>query len=117
VIKIESLSGELIAVYMNYSMHAVTSFMSGEISGEFSGEAERYIEHRFGDKPVAILSSGAAGDQSPLYAGNTGQIANLKFNAIIEAHHMAPNDIGAVLLMACLTAMRRQQYASPSDDS
>jgi len=41
VIKVESLSGELIAVYMNYAMHANTLLLEGMISGDFPGEAER----------------------------------------------------------------------------
>jgi len=98
VIKVESLTGDLIAVYMNYSMHATTTFMSGEISGEFAGVAERYVEHRYGDKPVAILSSGAAGGQGPRYTTKS-TISDLQFHAIQRAHNLPTGDIGNVLLL------------------
>lgn len=88
VIKIESLSGELIAVYMNYAMHANTLNISGEISGDFPGVAERYIEHRYHDKAVAMWSSGAAGDQNPLYTNATEKISEVKINAIVKATHL-----------------------------
>jgi neutral ceramidase len=45
VIKIESLTGDLIAVYMNYAMHANSLLLNGKMSGDFPGEAERYVEH------------------------------------------------------------------------
>ncbi|MDR3572216.1 MAG: neutral/alkaline non-lysosomal ceramidase N-terminal domain-containing protein [Anaerolineaceae bacterium] len=67
VVKIESLSGEPIAVYMNYAMHAISLFLDGKISGDFPGEAERYLEHFYNDKAVVLWTSGAAGDQNPLY--------------------------------------------------
>jgi hypothetical protein len=54
VVKIESLSGELIAVYMNYAMHAISLFLDGKVSGDFPGEAARYIEHMHGDKAVVL---------------------------------------------------------------
>jgi len=98
VIKVESLTGDLIAVYMNYAMTATTTYMSGEISGEAPGAAERYIEHRYGSKAVAIWSSGAARDQGPRYATKSS-IANLKFGAIQKAHNLPPGDIGNVLLL------------------
>ena len=37
VIKIESLDGDLIAVFMNYAMHANSLFLEGMISGDFPG--------------------------------------------------------------------------------
>lgn len=44
VIKIESLNGELIAVYVNYAMHANSLFLNGMVSGDFPGEAAHYLE-------------------------------------------------------------------------
>ncbi len=57
VIKIESLSGDLIAVYMNYAMHANSLFLNGMVSGDFPGEAERYIEHAYNNKAAALWTS------------------------------------------------------------
>jgi neutral ceramidase len=88
VIKIESTSGELIAVYMNYAMHAVSLFLDGKISGDFPGEAERYIEHTFNDKAVALWTSGAAGDQNPLYLRANRKIADARIQAVMNAEHV-----------------------------
>jgi neutral ceramidase len=67
VVKFESLSGELMAVYINYAMHANLMFMRNEISGGFPGATCRYIEEVYDDQVVAIWTAGAAGDQNPLY--------------------------------------------------
>src|SRR5437588_1947850 len=80
VIKIESLNGELIAVYMNYAMHANSLFLDGKVSGDFPGEAERYIEHTYNEKTVALWTSGAAGDQNPLYLRANSKIADARIH-------------------------------------
>jgi neutral ceramidase len=67
VVKFETLTGDPIAVYVNYAMHAVHYYMRNEISADFPGVMSRYIEQNFDDKVVAIWSAGAAGDQNPLY--------------------------------------------------
>lgn len=66
VVKVETVSGEPIAVYYNYAMHPNTMFMSGVISGDFPGIASRYVEEYYDDKLVALWSMGAAGDQNPI---------------------------------------------------
>jgi neutral ceramidase len=97
VIKIESLSGDLIAVYMNYAMHANSLFLDGKISGDFPGEAERYIEHAYNDKPVALWTSGAAGDQNPLYLRANSKIADARIHAVRDAEHV---DLGTAVMHA-----------------
>lgn len=97
VVKIESTNGELIAVYMNYAMHAVSLFLNGKVSGDFPGEAERYIERTFGDKVVALWTSGAAGDQNPLYLRANRKISEARIQAVMEAEHV---DLGTAILHA-----------------
>lgn len=97
VVKIESTNGELIAVYMNYAMHAVSLFLNGKVSGDFPGEAERYIERTFGDKVVALWTSGAAGDQNPLYLRANRKISEARIQAVMEAEHV---DLGSAILHA-----------------
>lgn len=97
VVKIESTSGELIAVYMNYAMHAVSLFLDGKVSGDFPGDAERYIERTFGDKVVALWTSGAAGDQNPLYLRANRKISEARIQAVMEAEHV---DLGTAILHA-----------------
>jgi hypothetical protein len=60
-------SGEPIAIYMNYAMHAVSLFLHGNMSGDFPEAASQYVERVYGDKMVAVWSSGAAGDQNPMF--------------------------------------------------
>jgi neutral ceramidase len=97
VVKIESTSGELIAVYLNYAMHAVSLFLDGKVSGDFPGEAERYIERTSGDKAVALWTSGAAGDQNPLYLRANRKISEARIQAVMEAEHV---DLGTAILHA-----------------
>ena len=100
VIKIESLSGDLIAVYMNYAMHANSLFLDGKVSGDFPGEAERYIAHTYDDKPVALWTSGAAGDQNPLYLRANSKIADARIHAVMDAEHV---DLGTAVMHAMFT--------------
>jgi hypothetical protein len=71
VIKFESVNGDPIAVYFNYAMHAVISGNLDLVSGDFPGAASRYIERSLGNKAVALFTSGAAGDQNPIYFQQT----------------------------------------------
>jgi len=67
VIRFESVAGEPIAVYYNYAMHAVVAGQLDLVSGDAPGATSNYIEQSFDDGIVALWSSGAAGDQNPLY--------------------------------------------------
>jgi neutral ceramidase len=96
VIKIESLKGQLIAVYMNYAMHANSLFLNGMISGDFPGEAQRYLERTY-DKSIALWTSGAAGDQNPLYWRADHVVEQARIRAIMEAEHV---DLGTAIMHA-----------------
>ena len=104
VIKIESLNGELIAVYMNYAMHANSLFLDGKVSGDFPGEAERYIEHTYNEKTVALWTSGAAGDQNPLYLRANSKIADARIHAVMDAEHV---DLGTAVMHAMTISPQR----------
>jgi len=60
-------NGEPIAIYMNYAMHAVSLFLHGNMSSDFPGAVSHYVERVYGDRMVAVWTSGAAGDQNPLF--------------------------------------------------
>jgi neutral ceramidase len=96
VIKIESLSGQLIAVYLNYAMHANSLFLNGMVSGDFPGEAQRYLERTY-DKAIAVWTSGAAGDQNPLYWRADHVVEQARVRAIMEAEHV---DLGTAIMHA-----------------
>jgi hypothetical protein len=67
VVKFESLTGEPIAVLINYAVHGtVLGPKTSLLSGELPGATSRYVEDHYGDKVVAIWTSGAAGDQAPI---------------------------------------------------
>ena len=78
VIYFESLDGKPIATYYNYAMHAVITGQLDMITGDFPGKSEEYIESRYGDDFVAMFSSGAAGDQNPLYFQQTFDLRDIR---------------------------------------
>jgi neutral ceramidase len=78
VIKLESLAGEPIAVYYNYAMHAVAVGQSDLVSGDAPGTASKYLEDSFDGKLVALWSSGAAGDQNPIYFQQTYDLREIR---------------------------------------
>ena len=78
VIYFETLDGKPIATYYNYAMHAVITGQLDMITGDFPGKSEEYIEARYGKDFVAIFSSGAAGDQNPLYFQQTFDLRDIR---------------------------------------
>jgi hypothetical protein len=78
VVKFETLSGEPIAVYYNYAMHAVTVGQLDKVSADAPGTTSKYIEDSLDDKVVAVWSSGAAGDQNPLYYQQTYDLREIR---------------------------------------
>jgi hypothetical protein len=68
VVKFEAVSGEPVAILMNYAVHSVVLGPDNTlITGDLAGAAERYVEEYYDDKVVALWTIGAAGDQSPKY--------------------------------------------------
>jgi neutral ceramidase len=78
VIKFEAVTGEPIAVYYNYAMHAVTVGQLDLVSADAPGTASHYIEDSLGDRIVALWSSGAAGDQNPIYFQQTYDLREIR---------------------------------------
>jgi neutral ceramidase len=78
VVKFESLTGDPIAVYYNYAMHGVTVGQLDKVSGDAPGEVSKYIEDSLDDKAVALWSSGAAGDQNPIYYQQTYDLREIR---------------------------------------
>jgi len=54
-----------IGVLMNFAMHPINFYMTGVVSADFPGEASKYVEELFDERPVALFTQGAAGDQNP----------------------------------------------------
>jgi neutral ceramidase len=78
VVKFESINGEPIAVYYNYAMHAVTVGQLDKISADAPGAASRYIEDSFDGRIVALWSTGACGDQNPIYYQQTYDLREIR---------------------------------------
>jgi len=78
VVKLETLNGDPIAVYYNYAMHAVTVGQLDMVSGDAPGATSRYIEDSFDDKIVAVWSTGACGDQNPIYFQQTYDLREIR---------------------------------------
>jgi neutral ceramidase len=65
VIRIERLSGEVLAVISNFACHASVALMSHQISGDFPGEAMSILESIYGEGSIALCTNGAAADVDP----------------------------------------------------
>jgi hypothetical protein len=78
VISFETASGEPLAVYYNYAMHAVTVGQLDMVSGDAPGTTSKYIEDSFDGSVVALWSSGAAGDQNPIYFQQTYDLREIR---------------------------------------
>jgi len=78
VVRFETLSGEPIAVYYNYAVHAVIAGQLDQVSADIPGAASRYVEDSFDGKVVALWSSGAAGDQNPIYYQQTYDLREIR---------------------------------------
>jgi neutral ceramidase len=70
VLKVESITGQPIALLMNYAVHAaIIGVENSLLTGELPGATSRYVEQHYDDKVVALWTSGAAGDQNPIIMG------------------------------------------------
>jgi len=78
VITFAGLDGSPIAVYYNYAVHAVIAGQLDQISADIPGAASRYVEDSFDDRVVALWSSGAAGDQNPIYYQQTYDLREIR---------------------------------------
>ena len=73
VVKIANLSGQPIAILMDYSMHPIMGGKNSLLTGDLSGAAERFVEEQYNEKfgnnkTVALWMTGTGGDQSPKLA-------------------------------------------------
>lgn len=71
VLRFETPAGKPIAVYYNYGVHAVVTGALDLVSADIPGAASTYVEDSLGDGVVALWSTGAAGDQNPIYFQQT----------------------------------------------
>jgi neutral ceramidase len=73
-------SGEPIAIYANYAVHAVVMFRTHtqdgqvQITSDLPGWTAKYVDEHF-PGAVTVWTPGAAGDQNPLFQGDYNQDA------------------------------------------
>lgn len=99
VMYFEGLDGKPIATYYNYAMHAVITGQMDMITGDFPGKSESYIESRYGDDFVAVFTTGAAGDQNPLYFQQTFDLRDIRIADYAKrgediSNRMPPGGVG-----------------------
>lgn len=74
VVRFDNLAGEPIALLLNYAVHSVVLGPENTlVTGDIAGAAERFVEHYYKDKVVALWTIGAAGDQNPKYMAWEGR--------------------------------------------
>lgn len=78
VLYFETLGGDPIAVYYNYSMHAVTAGVLDMISSDVPGSTSKYIEDSFNNEIIAIWSTAAQGDQNPIFFQQTYDLRDIR---------------------------------------
>jgi neutral ceramidase len=81
VLRVETPAGKPIAVYSNYAVHAVITGTLDLVSGDIPGAVSRYVEESLGEDVVALWTSGAAGDQNPIYFNQTYELRDLRIAA------------------------------------
>jgi len=72
VIKLETSSGQPIAILSNYAVHGTVLGQGNlQISSDLPGATARVVETHYGDGVVSPWTSSAAGDQDPIYRVGT----------------------------------------------
>ncbi|RIV85529.1 hypothetical protein D2V17_10435 [Aurantiacibacter xanthus] len=78
VMRVESLDGAPIAVYYNYAVHPVVTGNLDMISADIPGATSNYLEASMGGDAVALWSSGASGDQNPIFFNQTYDLREIR---------------------------------------
>ena len=101
VVSFQTLAGEPIGVYYNYAMHAVLTGQMDMVSADYPGAASTYLEDTMGEGSVAVFSSGAAGDQNPIFFNQTYELREIRIEEYASrgvdiANAMPPGGEGLV---------------------
>jgi hypothetical protein len=78
VLAFETPAGEPIAIYYNYAVHAVVTGNLDLVSADIPGATSSYVEESLGPDVVALWSTGASGDQNPLYFQQTYDLRQIR---------------------------------------
>ena len=78
VMAFETPDGKPLAIYYNYAVHAVVTGNLDLVSGDIPGATSTYIEESLGPDVVALWSTGASGDQNPIYFQQTYDLRQIR---------------------------------------
>jgi neutral ceramidase len=78
VVNFTTLSGKPIAVYYNYAIHPVITGQLDLLSADIPGASSTYLEETLGNGAVAVWSSGASGDQNPIYYQQSQDLRDIR---------------------------------------
>ena len=78
VVRFETPAGEPIGVYYNYAVHPVITGNLDMVSADIPGAASNYLEASMGGDAIAIWSSGASGDQNPIFFNQTYDLREIR---------------------------------------
>jgi neutral ceramidase len=81
VVLFETSAGEPIAVYYNYAVHPVITGTLDMVSADIPGAASNYLEASMGGNAVALWSSGASGDQNPIFFNQTYDLREIRIRS------------------------------------
>jgi len=80
VMAFETPDGKPIAIYYNYGVHAVVTGNLDLVSADIPGATSNYIEESLGPDVVALWSTGASGDQNPIYFQQTYDLRQIRID-------------------------------------
>ncbi len=70
VVQFKTMDDKPLAVFLNYAVHAVViGTKNDQITADLPGATSEYIKEELGNDVVVLWTSGAAGDQNPVYMG------------------------------------------------
>lgn len=117
IVKFESLEGRPIAILINYAVHcAALNRENFKITADIAGATSRWVEKHYDDTAIALWTSGAAGDQNPIFTHQTDtkRVQELGYALGSEAIRVADS-----MTMSRRIDLRASQriLASPAKDS
>jgi len=75
VIRFETTTGEPLALFINYAVHAaIVSTRNSLLTAELPGVTSRFVEQHYNDKVVALWTCGAAGDQNAIVTPDSSDV-------------------------------------------
>jgi neutral ceramidase len=85
--------GKPIAAYMTYAMHAINSYLTDYLSGDFPEAMSQWVEQAFGDGMVTVFAQNASGDVNPLWLRTGTNVLASKEGAAVTGYEQTREPI------------------------